>query len=613
MSIQTDIDFNNPLDFTFDNNKIDISAGSAKLKPSAVSGNYQNDFSSDVDFVYDNTRAEFAAGRLQQVDKRPANSTFYASFNTNENGNWGNGVLTGTLFGGAAVSGGSLDLRGGILKYADYSPVNNIAATQQGCIRIKWTPNYNGSPASSQNIVDVSNGIDNNNRMAIGHASTGEIFFALFDAVGVSIYVSNFYGAFAAVAGTEYEFEANWDITAGSTRFFIDGTQFGATKIDVGVFSLAGQIVMRLGSTAALTSFADCQINEVLIFSTVQHVADYVPDWTNIYETIYLTNFVEVPEYEKIGIGGIISIDSFSIDDTNARYVIQVAQSGNYLYWDGLAWVISNLSYAQANNEADFNTNIGSITITGEIYIQLGIVFDNTNTQGYCDDLDLLLTVDGVYPVDNPTILVNSSWYIDELINFLQTATIAGSDNITYVIGGKYWNGTAWVDSNNTYLQSNTIAQIQANLATFTTEQLLFSILIFLHSDAGLTTPVMSLISVTYSYGGEPQDIIETCTVWFYADNTDNTICDHTYRARLNTDNVQYKNNIIICQTNIDAVPNINTGYTELELVENVNMVKTGYTTLYYDIFKVKNGLEKKFCRISVPQLADSVLWDIVI
>lgn len=51
MSIQTDIDFNNPLDFTFDSNKIDISAGSAKLKLSAISDNYQNDFSSDVGFV----------------------------------------------------------------------------------------------------------------------------------------------------------------------------------------------------------------------------------------------------------------------------------------------------------------------------------------------------------------------------------------------------------------------------------------------------------------------------------------------------------------------------------------------------------------------------------
>lgn len=37
-----------------------------------------------------------------------------------------------------------------------------------------------------------------------------------------------------------------------------------------------------------------------------------------------------------------------------------------------------------------------------------------------------------------------------------------------YTIGGKYWNGSAWVSSNESYAQSNSAATINSNIATFT-------------------------------------------------------------------------------------------------------------------------------------------------
>jgi hypothetical protein len=91
---------------------------------------------------------EFVGGKAQQKDQRPADATFGANYNSNINGNWGDGVLIGTPVGGASVLGGKLDLAHNDVRYVDYDADLNADSQQTGCIRFKVTPNYTGGPPS---------------------------------------------------------------------------------------------------------------------------------------------------------------------------------------------------------------------------------------------------------------------------------------------------------------------------------------------------------------------------------------------------------------------------------------------------------------------------------
>ena len=109
MSFSQALTYDDSLDFTFDAAKIEFAAGKAKLRLVNNPGQiFAQNFASDVGFTYDAAKAEFTGGLVRQKDQRPANATFGATYTSSVNASWGGGVLTGTAFGGAAISGGFL-------------------------------------------------------------------------------------------------------------------------------------------------------------------------------------------------------------------------------------------------------------------------------------------------------------------------------------------------------------------------------------------------------------------------------------------------------------------------------------------------------------------------
>lgn len=101
--------FDNPANYIFDTDEIEVTGGEAGLKLGDNTGQtFSEDFADDTGFTYDSDLAEFSGGQVQQKDTRPPNAIFYAKFNTNENGNWGEASLTGNLQNGAVVSGGGI-------------------------------------------------------------------------------------------------------------------------------------------------------------------------------------------------------------------------------------------------------------------------------------------------------------------------------------------------------------------------------------------------------------------------------------------------------------------------------------------------------------------------
>jgi len=446
------IPYTNPAEYTFNSDKIEVSGGIAKLKLQNSLQSFVEDFADDTDFTYDSDKAEFVGGKVQQKNQRPTDATFYASYNSDINGDWGNGALTGVDSGGASVSNGKLDLAHNDNRYVDYDAVGNADNIQTGCIRFKYIPNYNGYPSSNQFLFSLTKSeIETSNAIVLHHSIGGNFHLRMDKKDGYSIIDINF-PTKSLTSGQEYELEINFDLISQELRFFIDGVQQSTVK------TISGERdsnigLLRIGNNYNDSYTSNFKINDFIIFSTVQHTSNYTPDWSNIEEYDYLASTVTLPEIEHTLPGDLTTFDSFvTVESGNPRYTIQIGRSGNYLYWNGSAWVTSDGSYAQANDEATFNANVGSLDVEDETYGQFKINFDNSNTQSYVDTLTANLYMDTGYPTDKPSIYKTNGDGVADIEEWISFVEILGGSNegsVVYQLSDDgvtwlYWDGSIW-------------------------------------------------------------------------------------------------------------------------------------------------------------------------
>lgn len=420
-------------------------------------------FTTPANYTFDSDVIEVTGGKAKLKDQRPADATFHANYNADINGNWGDGTLAGTPVGGAAVVDSKLDLAHDDVRYVDYDADLNADSQQTGCIRCKVTPNYSGTPTSTQIFcrIDKANG-DTANEVLLAHKDDGSLLVRIKDSADADI-INASMGAWSPVLGTEYEFELNYDIATGATRLFIDGTQFGSTKTDTGTRD-ANIGLVRIGANITGTTTSNFLFDDLIVFSTVQHIADYTPGQ--------------------------------SIPST-------------------------------------------------------------------------------VYSTTDPQLVCNATFRHEGLEGFAETKTVAGSDDIKYVLKKGtvkyYWTGSAWAVSDGTYAQANTSGDIETNKATFTTVAVTTEVTVLLHSADGSTTPDLDILFVDYDFSGATPDSIETCIVWGYQNQTDGDADLETIEISLVNDAVKYKTNITVTRETYTVTPDSN-GYWEIELVETENM-----------------------------------------
>lgn len=420
-------------------------------------------FTTPANYTFDSDVIEVTGGKAKLKDQRPAGATFHANYNSDVNGNWGGGVLTGTPIGGAAVSGGKLDLAHDDVRYLDYDADLNADSQQTGCIRFTVTPNYSGTPAATQVFfrIDKANG-DTTNEVLIAHKDDGTLLLRIQNSVDASIIDASM-GAWSPVSATEYEFEINYDITTGATRLFIDGIQTGSTETGTGTRDDNIGLI-RIGANITGTTTSNFLFDNLIIFSTVQHTEDYTPG-QSIAATIYAT--------------------------------------------------------------------------------------------------------------DNPELVCNATFRHEGLDAFVETKSVAGSDQIKYILKKGtvkyYWTGSAWGVSDGTYGQSNTAAGIETNKATFTDTAVTTEVIVLIHSDDGSTTPELDQLGIDYDFSGSSPDSIDTCIVWGYQIQSDADPDVETIKIHLVNDAVKYKTNITITREDYTVTPDAN-GYWEIELAETENM-----------------------------------------
>jgi len=336
------------------------------------------DFTVPTNYTYDSDKVEVVGDKAKLKSLIPLDATFYANYNTNVNGTWGSGVLTGIPIGGASVNGGLLDLAHSDKRYVNYDAVDNADSQQTGCIRFKYVPNFI-TPVGEHYVFSICK--ENNSLLnLIAYRDTGSHHrLHIHDSTGASI-IECYFGYKQWVASQEYEIEFNWDLTIGEIRMFIDGVQFSTTKIATGTRD-SDINLFRIGSNYQASSNSNFSINTIVLFSTVQHTANYTPDWSIVPDSKYdisNPNIITNASFRHENLDDFIETINISGGD-NVKY--QLSKNGVWYYWNGTIWVVSNGSYTQSNTGSEIIANKDSFTgdvITTQIKVLLHSAIGDT-------------------------------------------------------------------------------------------------------------------------------------------------------------------------------------------------------------------------------------------
>lgn len=448
-------DFADDTGFTYDAAKAEFTGGLVRQKLTAIIENYLQSFASDSGFTYDAAKSEFASGLARQKSQRPANATCGATYTNDVNLNWGNGTLTGTAIGGASVSGGKLDLTGGTIKGVSYVGTSNADSYQKGCIRFKFTPNWTGISYGTQSIFNIGRAGDINGLSIRTISGSTDLKLRVTDQNGNYIINADF-GGFSAVDGQEYKFQLNYDFTLGQTRLYVDGTNIGGLHAGTGTRSGVCD-KFYIGTDFSETQLSRFKIDDFEVFSDIQTVESSY----SVPEKDYLETIVTCPSVPYTY--NISSFGAPTITSVNApKYVVN-----GYAYFGG-SWQASSNTYATAMTSADWVTNVatfpGGQLGTGVI---VKVIFQDSNTLGSVDSIAFDIN-ENHYVVNNVvlpemehagegTIFLFNSFAVTESNAPRYTLQIERSGNYLY------WNGSAWVVSDGSFAQANTASVFNTN------------------------------------------------------------------------------------------------------------------------------------------------------
>lgn len=516
-NLQQILNFTNPGNFTFDPNLIVVDGAGARLKLQEGQETFAQNFNSDAGFTYNSSLAEFASGLVRQIDKTPTGSLLGATYTSSVNASWSKSSIptTAALVGTPSIVSNRLQCFGANGVRYEHSSIGALTA---GALKFKYRPNYSTAPASNVNLVALTPTSGVSGRVVLTHSPSGNTLrVTVNDSVGSTILnVQAIGSAWEPTAGVTYEFELNFDSAAGVVRVFIDGVLHGT--LSPGAWTKGSTAVrLAIGAAQTIYTLANAEFEDVLLFSSVQHTSGYTPGYS-VNETIYLESKIDLPVFSFGGVGSIVSVDSATVIESNGpRYIV----AGRF--WNGTSWVVSDGSFSQASPSGDVIANLPDFPATGATLVPVSVVFGDSNGQQSVDDFSVTVTGTIDYPSE-ASILANASVEADAFETFSEDdASRPGSDDIRYIIRvnsqDKYWDGSAWVDSDGTYAQSNSASVFAANASSLDiSEGASIALKAVLHSDNNLTTPELTTATIGYNFFNT-QAPPPTCTVWgFYRD-----------------------------------------------------------------------------------------------
>jgi hypothetical protein len=421
-------------------------------------------------------------------------------------------------------------------------------------------------------------------------------------------------GVWSPVAGTTYEIELDYDLNAGANRVFINGAQFGLTDTHTGSRSgTIGQLVVGSNYNGTFTS--NFSISSLEIFSAVQHTANYTPGYT-VPATIYAETNITCPttSYTAPEIGLFLTAAS-STESGTPGYTM------NSQWFNGSAIVASNGTYAQSNTKAQILALIAALAPTGipltSSSITVNVILPAGNSPASVTVLGF--SVSGyLYPTGAQYIELASPIRTDDLVSAAAAFSAPTNTEVGFYLSVNgtpmWWNGSAWVASNQTIAQSNTTADITTNapaLAAQLTGGANINLGVLLQSLDRQTTPTITSQTLAYNFRAPVSVPPYVCSVWAYLYNILGTAIGNgsASGAQLTvTLNQGFKVGEEIVGPWAQAFSFDDTGYVEVSLAASTG-TPYNFAITYTDASRTKRTVN--FVPSAVPTQAEISLMDL--
>jgi len=243
--------------------------------------------------------------------------SFRSTFTSGTTADFGNGSLTGTIGGTGGSIVANQFVTGATGGYLDYDKQSNYNPNI-GTIRFKFAPSFTGFPPNGFNIL-YHQFIAVGNSMMIDWKSNGSVALFATTNTGTIIFNTLIAGASAVTgaAGVSQEWELNYDLPGNSVELYVDGTFVGGTTTFTGTqVDTASPGSIRLGAFSNGTSPIDGTYDDLQLYSTVQHTANFTG---------------EIPRTIGTTPPDSISVNGNTITDLNATFPTSPSLAGRLL------------------------------------------------------------------------------------------------------------------------------------------------------------------------------------------------------------------------------------------------------------------------------------------
>jgi hypothetical protein len=299
-------------------------------------------------------------------------------------------------------------------------------------------------------------------------------------------------------------------------------------------------------------------------------------------------------------------VESVTTPASTAVTYILSFDGGTTWYWYNSGWVVSNETFAESNGASGINTNIPTFPTTNDqIMVRAFLNTTDPDVTPLLNNIQVGWNTVGALVKTNPTVIPNTQFRTDTLTSIVETSVKPGTSELKYTLGKDgvhyYWDGVSWVVADGTYNQSNTAAEINTNVGSFTTTDVAgvdVEVKIFIHTENDGDFPTLDSLVLSYEFTGDAEDTISKCSVFGYLNDANGDPITDTFTVQLSVNSAKYKTNSLIQSKVITVTPNTD-GYFEINLVENDNM--DGNAFYIFDIngrqlnLKVPDAVSKSF------------------
>jgi len=340
-------------------------------------------FTTPANYTYDSSLVEIVGGKAQLKDQIDSDETAYNNFTTKDLFRNIAGSAIGTLAGSAAIVGGLLNLPNATASWT-FNPQSMLGADPNiGCIRLKITPNYSGSPGTNQYFYEEKQS-GGQNRIWIYHNTSGNLAVEWRNSAGSG--EGTLSTAWSPVSGTTYEIELNFNTTTGTQKIYIDGVQLGG---DHGA-TFTRTATATLGIIGISSIVQNFDADDFQRFSAIKHTANFASEIPrSVPQTTYVTTNPTVKPNTSVAADALTSLTETVTTPGSDTVTYTISVAGQEKYWDGAAWVDSNGTLAQTNSAADIAANAAALDISSGAII-FPVVYLHSDDGSTTPDVDEL-------------------------------------------------------------------------------------------------------------------------------------------------------------------------------------------------------------------------------